>query len=187
MDGFGLCKAHAVNLANLIWALTMEKTHNPKKFWLAALQNNCSMYRPWVHIEQAKRAGWTIEGKRRPWLVDGNTLYNQDWQVPMFDSHMDQLKKIGFWTHQEFMPGCSYTEFGDIASFTGLIATHRIYKCDVNEYLTFATIGCDNTQLIDIVIAGKIPCGKYSLIEGSGTVTFKNGVKSIAVNKFKLF
>lgn len=187
MDGFGLCKAHAVNLANLIWALTYEKTHNPKRFWLAALQNNCSMYRPWVHIEQAKRAGWNIEGKRRPWLIDGDTLYNEGWRVPLFDSHMDQLRKLGFWTHPDFMPQCYYTEFGNIATFCGLIATHRIYKCDSTEFLTFVTIGCDNGELADIVLPGAIGCGKYFLIEGAGTVAFKNGVKHIMVNEFKLF
>lgn len=184
MDGFGLCKAHAINLANLVWALTMEKTHDPKTFWLAALQNTCSMYRPWVHMEQAKRAGWKIEGWKRPWLVDGNTLYNEGWRVPLFDSHFDQFKKMGFWTHDEFMPGCYYTEFGNIASFCGLIAAHRCYNKGDKQYVTFASIGCDSGELVDVVLPGLIPCGKYSVIEGNGTVEYRNGIKNIIVNKF---
>jgi hypothetical protein len=185
MDGFGLCKAHAINLGSLVWALTMEKTHDPKTFWLAALQNNCSMYRPWVHIEEAKRSGWRIEGWKRPWLIDGDTLYNEGWRVPLFDSHADQVRKMGFWTHEEFMPGCYYTEFGNIAAFRGMIAAHRCYNQGEKHHVTFASIGCGTIELIDIILQGAIPCGKYDLLEGMGTVEFRNGVKSIMVNKFE--
>jgi error-prone DNA polymerase len=184
MDGFGLCKAHAINLANLVWALTMEKTHDPKTFWLAALQNTCSMYRPWVHIEQAKRAGWKIEGYKRPWLVDGDILYNKNWRVPLFDTHFDQINKMGFWTFEDFMPGCYYTEFGNIASFSGLIAAHRCYNKGDKKYVTFVSLGCGTGELIDVVLQGPIPCGKYSIIEGHGVIEYKNGVKSILVDKF---
>jgi error-prone DNA polymerase len=184
MDGFGLCKAHAINLANLVWALTMEKTHDPKTFWLSALQHNCSMYRPWVHIEQAKRSGWRIEGWKRPWLIDGNTLYNDGWRVPLFDNHCDQVSKMGFWTHDDFMPGCYYTEFGNIASFCGLIAAHRCYNKGNKQYVTFVSLGCNSGDLIDIVLPGLIPCGKYAVIEGHGTVEFRNGIKNINVTKF---
>jgi hypothetical protein len=187
MDGFGLCKAHAINLGNLVWALTMEKTHNPKKFWLAALQHSCSMYRPWVHIEQAKRAGWHIEGWRRPWLIDGDTLYNQGWRVPLFDSHADQLRKMGFWTHEEFMPGCYYTEFGNMVTFAGMIGAHRCYHQGDKKYVTFVSLGCDTGELIDVVLPGAIPCGKYDVIEGQGTVEFRNGIKNINVKQFKTY
>jgi error-prone DNA polymerase len=185
MDGFGLCKAHAVNLANLVWALTYEKTHNPQKFWLAALQNSCSMYRPWVHIEQAKRAGWTIQGYRRPWLIDGNTLYNENWRVPLFDTHADQMKQLGFWTHDEFMPGCYYTEFGDTATFSGLIATHRCYNRGDKDWITFVSLGCNTGELIDVVLPGAVSCKKYAVIEGMGKVEFRNGVKNIMATQFK--
>ena len=184
MDGFGLCKAHAINLGNLVWALAYEKTHNPKVFWLAALQNSCSMYRPWVHIENAKRVGWRIEGWKRPWLVDGDTLYNEGWRVPLFDTHSDQVRKMGFWTHEEFMPGCYYTEFGDIATFRGLIATHRCYHQGDRQYVTFVSLGCGTPELIDVVLPGAVACNKYATIEGVGTVEFRNGVKNITVKKF---
>ena len=32
LGGFGLCRAHAVNLGRLIWALAYQKAHNPKEF-----------------------------------------------------------------------------------------------------------------------------------------------------------
>lgn len=184
MHGFGLCKAHAINLGNLVWALTYEKTHNPRRFWLAALQNSCSMYRPWVHIEMAKRCGWRIEGWKRPWLVDGDTLYNEGWRVPLFDTHTDQIRKMGFWTHEEFMPGCYYTEFGDIATFKGLIATHRCYHQGDKQWMTFVSLGCGEAELIDVVLPGAVSCNRYAVIEGTGTVEFRNGVKNITVKKF---
>jgi error-prone DNA polymerase len=185
MDGFGLCKAHAINLAGLVWALTWEKTHDPKRFWLAALQNSCSMYRPWVHIEEAKKSGWKIEGWKRPWLIDGNTLYNNGWRLPLFDTHADQVQKMGFWTHEDFMPGCYYTEFGNVATFCGLIAAHRCYHKGEKKYITFASLGCGEADLIDVILPGAIPCSNYHVIEGIGQVEFRNGVKSIQVTKFK--
>lgn len=191
MDGFGLCKAHAINLANLIWALAYEKVHNPKKFWLSALQNNNSMYRPWVHIEQAKAAGWKIAGKRRPWTVDGDTLKSDgEWTVPWFYSHREQLQRLGFWTHDEFVPGCYYTELGNVVAFSGMIAAHRQYCNGIvkgkRQYTTFATIGTDSRDFHELIIPGGQKLGAYDIIEGTGVIEFYQGVKSIKVTKWQL-
>lgn len=192
MDGFGLCKAHAINLANLVWALAYEKVHNPKKFWLSALQNNNSMYRPWVHIEQAKAAGWNIAGKRRPWHVkDGNILRDdREWRVPLFDSHGDQLRLYKFWTHKDFVPGCYYTEFGNIATFCGMIAAHRVY-CNgwyrgKKQYTTFVSIGTDSRQFHELILPGAHRLSQYDLIEGSGTVEIYQNNKNIKATNFKM-
>lgn len=181
MDGFGLCKAHALNLAYMVWALAWEKAHNPKLFWYSALKHLNSMYRPWVHIEQAKRAGWTIAGDKRPWLVRGDMLYNKNWRVPLFDSHMDQIRRTGFWTHDDFMPGCYYTEFGNTVQFCGVIATHRVYRCNTRDFITFVSIGCDNSGLREIQLTGSHKLGDKALIEGNGIVELYQGVKTIRV------
>src|SRR6056300_1876132 len=39
LSGFGLCRAHAVNLGRLIWALAYQKAHNPEKFWRSCLKH----------------------------------------------------------------------------------------------------------------------------------------------------
>ena len=57
LSGFGLCRAHAVNLGRLIWALAYQKAHNPKKFWEACLKHCEGSYRSWVYQTEAHRAG----------------------------------------------------------------------------------------------------------------------------------
>ena len=60
LGNFGLCRAHAVNLGRLIWALAYQKAHNPKQFWKAALKHCQGSYRRWVHKTEAKNVGWDL-------------------------------------------------------------------------------------------------------------------------------
>ena len=55
LSGFGLCRAHAVNLGRLIWALAYQKAHNKEEFWRACLKHCQGSYRRWVHKTEAKR------------------------------------------------------------------------------------------------------------------------------------
>ena len=57
LGGFGLCRAHAVNLGRLIWALAYQKAHNPKEFWAACLKHCEGSYRRWVYQSEAHRHG----------------------------------------------------------------------------------------------------------------------------------
>ena len=188
MGGFGLCKAHAINLANLIWGLAYEKVHNPQAFWLSTLENNCSMYRPWVHMEQAKAVGWCIQGNKRPWRVDGRTLRNANWQVPIFDSHADQLRARGFWTHDEFMPGCYSTELGKTITFSGLVAAHRMYcrgyAKGKKDYITFCTLGTDRREFHELIFPCGVPLGRFDMVEGMGEIDIRDNNRTIRVTKW---
>ena len=57
LSGFGLCRAHAVNLGRLIWALAYQKAHNPKEFWRANIKHCQGSYKPWVYQVEAHRQG----------------------------------------------------------------------------------------------------------------------------------
>ena len=57
LSGFGLCRAHAVNLGRLIWALAYQKAHNPEEFWRANLKHCEGSYRRWVYQCEAHRRG----------------------------------------------------------------------------------------------------------------------------------
>ena len=57
LSGFGLCRAHAVNLGRLIWALAYQKAHNPEAFWRANLKHCEGSYRGWVYQCEAHRRG----------------------------------------------------------------------------------------------------------------------------------
>ena len=65
LSGFGLCRAHAVNLGRLIWALAYQKAHNPEAFWRANLNHCQGSYRSWVYQCEAHRRG--IETKPGWW------------------------------------------------------------------------------------------------------------------------
>ena len=57
LSGFGLCRAHAVNLGRLIWALAYQKAHNPEAFWRANLRHCEGSYKRWVYQCEAHRRG----------------------------------------------------------------------------------------------------------------------------------
>ena len=57
LTGFGLCRAHAVNLGRLIWALAYQKAHNPEAFWRANLKHCQGSYKQWVYQCEAHRKG----------------------------------------------------------------------------------------------------------------------------------
>jgi len=57
LSGFGLCRAHAVNLGRLIWALAYQKAHNTTEFWRACLTHCQGSYRRWVYQTEAHRQG----------------------------------------------------------------------------------------------------------------------------------
>ena len=65
LSGFGLCRAHAVNLGRLIWALAYHKAHNPEEFWRANLKHCQGSYKQWVYQCEAHRRG--IETKEGWW------------------------------------------------------------------------------------------------------------------------
>ena len=56
-NAYSFCRAHAASYAKLAWTVAYLKTHHPQPFWIAALNNNQSMYHPRVYVEQAKRRG----------------------------------------------------------------------------------------------------------------------------------
>lgn len=61
LSGFGLCRAHAVNLGRLIWALAYQKAHNPRQFWRGCLTHCQGSYRRWVYNCEAHRQGLKTE------------------------------------------------------------------------------------------------------------------------------
>ena len=86
LSGFGICRAHAINLGRLIWALAYEKAHNPEKFWRAALTHCRGSYRKWVYQREGRLAGALTMGTE---LID----------------EVDEFKRLGYWTSPNFVIG----------------------------------------------------------------------------------
>ena len=86
LSHFGLCRAHAINLGRLIWALAYQKAHNAKQFWTAALKHCQGSYSRWVYWQEAKLAGAV------PSVFEGNEV--------------DDLQHTGQWRSRRFIPAC---------------------------------------------------------------------------------
>jgi DNA polymerase III alpha subunit len=166
LGNFGLCRAHAVNLGRLIWALAYNKAHNPKEFWRAALKHCQGSYRRWVHKTEAKNAGWDL---RDLGYENGIT------QTPQ-----QQYKRYGYWTQPEFMPSMFVQEtWGDRVNFAGLVANGRVFKGEQGRYVTFVTLGVNNGEYVDVTIKKPFGYRDHDVVAGSGKIRMSNGARYI--------
>jgi error-prone DNA polymerase len=163
---YSFCHAHATSYGNLVWALAYEKTRQPKKFWWSALNHAQSMYRPWVHVQEAKKAGLKFMAfGRGPWKMNGDELR------PEFEENSGdgwhQYKKRGYWISNRFMPGMFSKWNDNYVQFKGLIATGRHHTVNGRK-ITFITIGTSMNHYYDLVLDGIHQFDKYDIIEGEG-------------------
>jgi DNA polymerase III alpha subunit len=160
LSGFGLCRAHAVNLGRLIWALAYQKAHNTEKFWQACLKHCHGSYRRWVYRTEAKRVGIPVVTPSK----------SDQWDTPEF-----QYRKYGWWSTQSFMPGMYVRQlYMDKVEFAGMIANGRVFKGDRGKYVTFLTLGIGNGQYIDITIPRPFSYHDHDVVWGQGTIKYSN-------------
>ena len=160
LSGFGLCRAHAVNLGRLIWALAYQKAHNPEKFWQACLKHCHGSYRRWVYRTEAKRVGIPVITPSK----------SDQWDTPEF-----QYRKYGWWSTQSFMPGMYVRQlYMDKVEFAGMIANGRVFRSDRGKYVTFLTLGVGNGQYIDITIPRPFSYHDHDVVWGQGTIKYSN-------------
>jgi len=158
---FGLCRAHAVNLGRLIWALAYQKAHNPREFWRACLKHCQGSYRRWVYKNEAKRVGWDLRD-----LGYHNGIMNDSiWEY----------KKYGWWSAPEFLPGmyCMNT-YQDRFEFSGLVANGRVFKGESGRYVTFLTLGIGNGQYIDVTVKKPVAYTDADYVVGNGRLRMSN-------------
>lgn len=173
LSGFGLCRAHAVNLGRLIWALAYQKAHNNKKFWEACMKHCQGSYRSWVYKLESKRAGLEVI----------TPSCSDRWDTPQF-----QYRKYGWWSGKEFLGGMYVKDlYMDRVEFAGLVANGRIFRSDRGQYITFVTLGVGNGQYIDITIKRAISLHAQDVIWGQGTVRHANNSDYIECYDAKSF
>jgi len=167
LSHFGLCRAHAINLGRLIWALAYQKAHNPKAFWQAALKHCQGSYAHWVYWQEAKLAGAV------PAVTEGREL--------------EDLMKFGKWQSQRFVPICNEIRKPGQVEFCGLVANYRVFKSKPKEYITFVTLGTGNGRYLDVVIPHAISFHDHPIIWGTGKLGYKNNSEYVTVFKHKKF
>jgi DNA polymerase III alpha subunit len=177
---YSFCRAHAVNYGQLVWALAYEKAHQPFKFWCSVLNHAESMYRPWVHVQEAKAAGLVFGAfGKGPWKLDGNVLTPSI--VEERGKGLWQYNRRGYWISEKFMPGCFCERNGNQVKFRGLIATGRHHGVDKRK-ITFMTVGYDTGKYLELVLNGYVHYSSYDFVEGEGSINST----SVKVNNFRL-
>ena len=167
LSHFGLCRAHAINLGRLIWALAYQKAHNPVKFWQAALKHCQGSYARWVYWQEAKLAGAV------PAVMEGGEI--------------QELKHTGRWSSPRFIPICTEVRKPGTIEFCGLVANYRVFKSDPKKYITFATLGTGNGRYLDVVFNHAISLHESPIIWGLGKLGYKNNTEYVIINKHKQF
>jgi DNA polymerase III alpha subunit len=167
LSHFGLCRAHAINLGRLIWALAYQKAHNPVAFWQAALKHCQGSYARWVYWQEAKLAGAV------PAAVEGNEI--------------QELKHTGRWSSPRFIPICTELRKPGTIEFCGLVANYRVFKSDPKKYITFATLGTGNGRYLDVVFNYAISLHESPIVWGLGKLGYKNNTEYVILSRHKQF
>jgi len=162
LSGFGLCRAHAVNLGRLIWALAWQKAHNPREFWRAALKHCQGSYARWVYRNEAKRAGWDLRD-----------LGFANW---IMEDPVESFLEHGSWNSPGFLPGMGVRNlYLDRYEFAGIVANSRVFRLDKNRYIHFITLGVGEGEYVDLIVDNPIKYGSESVIVGQGERASRDG------------
>ncbi len=167
LSHFGLCRAHAINLGRLIWALAYQKAHNPEAFWRASLKHCQGSYARWVYWQEAKLAGAV------PSIGQGGEI--------------EDLLKTGRWRSQRFVPVCQEVRQPGKVEFCGLVANYRVFKANAKEYITFVTLGTGNGKYLDVVLPHACSFHDQPIVWGVGKLGYKNNTEYVTVYKHKRF
>ena len=165
LSQFGLCRAHAISLGRLIWALAYQKAHNPKKFWEAALKHCQGSYSKWVYWQEAKLAGAV------PVIYEGNECM--------------ELAETGRWGSSKFIPACQEIRRPGQIEFCGLVANYRVFKSGAKQYITFVTLGTGNGRYLDVILPHACSFSDQPILWGVGKLDYKNRSEYVTVYKSK--
>jgi DNA polymerase III alpha subunit len=165
LSHFGLCRAHAINLGRLIWALAYQKAHNPQQFWRAALKHCQGSYARWVYWQEAKLAGAV------PAVTEGGEVA--------------ELRANGRWSSQRFIPACQERRGPGTVEFCGLVANYRVFKSDRKKYITFVTLGTGNGRYLDVILPHAASFHDQPILWGQGKLGYKNNSEYVTVYKHK--
>ena len=191
LSKYGFCKAHAYSYAQLVWQLAYHKSHNPVRFWKAALSNCDSFYRKWVHLYEASRVGIHVDKLRDQ---RHKSLYAELRSKNLNHlSNKEQLRRQGFWnmSNGDFVEDCYFEETGNgKCRFSGIIASSRILSmCSKSHKPNCGVVflGVGNGRYIEVLLKRTFPSlGKKIGINGEGKLPTEEW-GSIESYKFKCF
>ena len=170
LSGFGLCRAHAVNLGRLIWALAWQKAHNPREFWRAALKHCQGSYARWVYRNEAKRAGWDLR-----------ELGFANW---LTEDPVESFREHGAWNSPGFLPGMGLRNlYLDKYEFAGIVANSRVFRRDQKKYIHFITLGVGEGEYVDLIVDRPVRYDAGSVIVGQGRCQGRDGSQFLSCDR----
>ena len=170
LAGFGLCRAHAVNLGRLIWALAYQKAHNPREFWRAALKHCQGSYARWVYRNEAKRAGWDLRD-----------LGFDNW---LTEDPVTSFLQNGCWNSPGFLPGMGVRSlYLDKFEFAGIVANSRVFRREKNQCVHFITLGVGEGEYVDLIVDRPVKYSTGSVITGNGEMKSRDGSQFLQCNR----
>jgi DNA polymerase III alpha subunit len=188
---YSFCKSHAVSYAQLVWALGYWKAHRPQEFWAAALNHCHSEYRKWVHYREARCSGLALSRSPPPYTVGTRNgqpaLISEKGEQMLLKqpSEVQEYKELGYWTHENFLPGCGIWREGQqrldgkqMCRFRGLIACGRTIHREWGN-CTLICVGVNNRHFVDLVIPEehRSDLFRWAVLEGEGIVTKEDTVE----------
>jgi DNA polymerase III alpha subunit len=170
LSGFGLCRAHAVNLGRLIWALAYQKAHNPREFWRAALRHCQGSYARWVYRNEAKRAGWDLR-----------ELGFDNW---ITEDPVESFLEHGCWNSPGFLPNMGVRNlYLDKFEFAGIVANSRVFRRDKQKYIHFITLGVGEGEYVDLIVDHPVKYSSGSVLIGQGECQSRDGSQFLQVQR----
>lgn len=174
MKEYSFCKSHAISYSYLVWALAYWKVRDPKTFWHSALLHCQSMYAPWVHVTEAKRAGLRLATIGPHWIRNKDVIYDAKQTPFLFNDAIQEYKKYGYWLSHNFLPGLTAIRLGNKIRIRGLVATYRRYR-GKDKTITFATLGSAQGIYWDLVLDGSYRLHNCDILDIEGEIkTFFN-------------
>ena len=76
---------------------------------------------------------------------------------------------------------------GNIATFSGIVATHRVYHKGGGEFVTFATLGTAWGEYVEVIFPSIAGLKHAAFVEGIGTVEVKDNNSVVTVNRWETF
>ena len=173
LSGFGLCRAHAVNLGRLIWGLAYHKAHNPREFWRAALLHCQGSYARWVYRNEAKRAGWDLRD-----------LGFDNW---ITEDPVESFLEHGAWNSPGFLPNMGVRNlYLDRFEFAGIVANSRVFRRDKQKYVHFITLGVGEGEYVDLIVDKPVKYHNGSVLVGQGDRQSRDGSQFLSCNRINV-
>jgi DNA polymerase III alpha subunit len=146
LTAYSFCKSHAISYAKLVYALAYQKTHQPHRFWVAALNNCNSSYRKWVYFREAAAVGIKLTRGYSPWNYDPQTkeiISNSTKKLPFGEHELDnktneelqvlEYFRLGYWTSQSFLSGLYLTKDSNATKIKKRIWNQEKEKFELQE------------------------------------------------------